>query len=195
MNKLGLLLVLFLAHQALAVVHVVNLNSLSFSPAHITIQQGDTVRWVKTAGFHNVRESGGTPDTVFYSGAPTGSNFTYNFAFNAPLSGVYNYRCDLHFGSGMVGSVTVNAPPPCLEPAQLTILWEADDQVRLNWNAPQIGTYHVYSTADAALATTPPGPGWTLADTVDVAAVGQATTVLTGLSEKLFFVVLQDCTP
>ena len=195
MNRVGILLVLCLMGVSQATVHTVNISGLTFSPANITIQQGDTVRWVKTAGVHNVRESGGGADTVFYSGAPTGGAFTYNFAFNAPLSGVFNYRCDVHFGSGMVGTVTVNAPPPCLDPTDLTIIWEADDQVRLYWQAPQVGHYDIYSTPDPTLATTPPGPGWTLAAGVDVAAIGQATTLITGLSGELLFVAIQDCTP
>lgn len=177
---------------------VVNVLSLSFSPASVTIQQGDTVRWSKPAGgIHNVRESGGTPDTVFYSGAPTSAAFTYDKIFNAPLLGTYNYRCDIHGGIGMTGTVTVLAPPPppCLDPTNLTIIWEADDQVRLHWDAPQVGHYDIYSTPDPTLATTPPGPGWTLAAGVDVAAIGQATTLITGLSGELLFVAIQDCTP
>ncbi len=177
---------------------VVNLVGSTFSPVNVTIQQGDTVRWSKPAGgLHNVRESGGTPDTVFYSGAPTTAAFTYDKIFNAPLLGTYNYRCDVHGNFGMTGTVTVvlPPPPPCLDPTDLTIIWEADEQVRLYWQAPQVGHYDIYSTPDPALATTPPGPGWTLAAGVDVAAVGQATTVITGLTGELIFVVIQDCTP
>lgn len=176
----------------------VSLGSLSFSPAAVTIQQGDTVRWTKPAGgLHNVRENGGTPDTVFYSGAPTAAAFTYDKIFNAPLSGVYSYRCDVHFSLGMTGTVTVLLPPapPCLDPTDLTIIWEAADQVRLNWQAPQIGHYDIYGTADASLATTPPGPGWSLAAGVDAVAVGPASVVITNAADQQFFVVIQDCTP
>jgi len=109
-NKIVLLLLtLALAHAAFATVHTVNISGASFSPANITIQQGDTVRWVKPAGgFHNVEESNGQPP-VFRSGDPTSSAFTYNFAFAAPLVGLYNYECVVHAGSGMVGTVTVEA--------------------------------------------------------------------------------------
>lgn len=178
---------------------VVNVLSLSFSPNSVTIQQGDTVRWSKPAGgLHNVRENGGTPDTVFYSGGPTTAAFTYDKIFNAPLLGTYNYRCDVHGPSGMTGTVTVLAPPPppCLDPTSLVINWEADNQVELTWEAPSAGNYDIYSTPDATLATSPPGPGWTLAvDDANVAAPGSATSIITGLSDILFFVVVQDCTP
>ncbi len=108
MKKILVLLTLMMATVSMATVHTVNLVGASFSPANLTIQQGDTVRWIKPAGgFHNVEESSATP--VFRSGEPTSSAFTYNFAFAAPLSGTYNYRCAIHAGSGMVGTVTVEA--------------------------------------------------------------------------------------
>lgn len=109
LKKILVLLALMTATISLATVHTVNVNAISFSPANLTIQQGDTVRWVKPAGgFHNVEESNGVPP-VFRSGDPTSSAFTYNFAFAAPLSGTFNYECIVHAGSGMVGTVTVEA--------------------------------------------------------------------------------------
>ncbi|MBK6910200.1 MAG: hypothetical protein IPH10_04620 [bacterium] len=180
--------------QAGATVHIVNVSGLAFSPSTLTINQGDTVRWVKTTGLHNVRESGGTPDTVFYSGAPTNSAFTYNFAFNAPLSGVFSYRCDVHFSLGMTGTITVNAPPPCLAPSELMIASEGAG-VRLWWLAPQVGHYDAYSTTDPLLATDPPGAGWTLEAGSDVAVIGQATLLLNPVGDQKFIVVIQDCTP
>jgi plastocyanin len=194
MKQLCLLCTLLLFGSAFATIHTVNLTGLAFSPANITILQGDTVRWVKTSGLHNVRESGGTPDTVFYSGAATSSPFTYQFVFNAPLVGTYNYRCDVHTSVGMNGTVTVEAPP-CLAPENLAVKWEADDQVTLDWSAPQIGNYDVYGTTDPLLVTPPPGVGWTLLATESAAAPGIVSTILSGLLEKQFIVVVQNCTP
>lgn len=109
MKKFLVLLALMMATVSMATVHTVNIGGISFSPANVTIQQGDTVRWIKPAGgFHNVVESNNVPP-VFTSGDPTSSAFTYNFAFAAPLSGTYNYECVVHAGSGMVGTVTVEA--------------------------------------------------------------------------------------
>ncbi|MBK6765010.1 MAG: hypothetical protein IPG71_01510 [bacterium] len=194
MNKFLTLVVLCVASTAFATIHNVTVSGLSFTPANITIQQGDTVRWTKGGGLHNVAEVTATP--VFRSGNPTSSPFVYDFAFNAPLAGTYNYECEVHFSVGMVGTVTVEVPPPpCLDPTDLVIKWEAADQVHVYWQAPQMGHYVVYGTADATLATTPPGPGWSVAAEVDVAAIGQADVVITGLSDQQFFVVVQDCTP
>ncbi|MBL0063072.1 MAG: hypothetical protein IPP40_16730 [bacterium] len=47
MKKMFVLLALMLASVSMATVHTVNLVGSSFSPANITIQQGDTVRWIK----------------------------------------------------------------------------------------------------------------------------------------------------
>jgi plastocyanin len=185
------------AMKSFATIHVVNVSGLSFSPANITIQQGDTVRWVKTAGVHNVAETSAVP--VFRSGDPTGSAFTYNFAFNAPLVGTYSYRCDVHFSSGMVGTVTVQAPPPpCLAPTDLMIVTaDGDGNARdFHWTAPQAGTYQIYSTPDATLATSPPGAGWTLEASTFVAAPGPASLQVGGQTEDvLFYVVIQNCAP
>lgn len=108
MKKMFVLLALMLASVSLATVHTVNLVGSSFSPQNITIQQGDTVRWIKPAGgFHNVAETSHNPAT-FRSGDPTSAAFTYQFPFAAPLEGLFNYECEIH-APGMVGSVTVEA--------------------------------------------------------------------------------------
>ncbi|MCL4306338.1 hypothetical protein KJZ99_10510 [bacterium] len=193
MRILWICIVLFCASNALATLHTVNVNSLSFSPANITIQQGDTVRWVKTAGVHNVAEVSPTP--VFRSGEPTGSAFTYTFVFAAPLVGTYNYRCEVHAASGMIGSVTVEAPAPCLPAENVVIAWEADDQVALHWVAPQLGHYDVYGTSDATLVTPPPSAGWSLVAGEDVPAPGLASTTLSSLSAQQFLVVVHSCSP
>ncbi len=102
--------------------HNVNAMGLSFTPADITIQLGETVRWENTGGDHNV--NGGTdvyPDNPegFFSGAPASSPWTWDYTFNIP--GVYTYQCDLHVGAGMVGTVTVEGE---LEPPVALVITE-----------------------------------------------------------------------
>ncbi len=176
-----------------ATIHVVTLSGFSFSPASITVQQGDTVRWVKTTGFHNVAETSGVP--VFRSGDPTSSAFTYDFVFSAPLAGAYSYQCDAHFSLGMTGTVTVNAPAPCLSPSELTIQLAGNANAReFHWLAPQPGQYEIYSTPDAFLNTSPPGAGWTLEGSTVVGGQGMASLVVAGQTEDgLFYVVIQNC--
>ncbi|MCL4306325.1 T9SS type A sorting domain-containing protein [bacterium] len=144
MKRILLLLLLACVHASYATIHIVNVNALSFSPANLTIQQGDTVRWIKPAGgFHNVVEVSTPP--VFNSGEPTSNAFTYNFAFNAPLSGTYNYECIVHAFSGMTGTVTVQGggnPPDA--PTYLGPMNGATGQPTngtLSWN-PSAGAEH-----------------------------------------------------
>ncbi|MCB9341458.1 MAG: lamin tail domain-containing protein [Lewinellaceae bacterium] len=88
--------------------HMVNAANASFSPKDLTINAGDTVVWMNTAGLHNVNGSQQSfPDNPesFSSGAPAGAPWTYSHTFNA--AGHYDYQCDIHFGAGMTGTITV----------------------------------------------------------------------------------------
>lgn len=88
--------------------HIVEVSNNVFTPADITIQVDESVRWVNTEGFHNVN---GTTDTYpnnpegFTNGGPSGAAWMFDYTFTLP--GVYNYQCDPHAGLGMVGTVTV----------------------------------------------------------------------------------------
>ena len=81
-------------------------SGMTFTPANVTINVGDTVEWQNTSGFHNVN---GTQSTFASNpedfGNAVGSGWTYSHVFTTV--GVNDYRCDVHFGSGMVGTVTV----------------------------------------------------------------------------------------
>lgn len=85
----------------------VNVLSMSFSPSNITINLGDTVEWNNNnTGNHNVNGTTVTfPSNPESFGNSLGTNWTYSHKFNT--AGSYNYRCDVHFGSGMTGSITV----------------------------------------------------------------------------------------
>ncbi|MEM7307639.1 MAG: plastocyanin/azurin family copper-binding protein [Planctomycetota bacterium] len=101
-----------------------------FVPANLTIDVGDTVRWVWVGGLHNVESGvGGIPDGIFSSGGPTpvvGTEFSVTFdqAFldaNPVLGNVYDYYCVIHVSLGQVGTITVNepavvAPYGCINP-------------------------------------------------------------------------------
>ncbi len=99
---------------------VVNQTGITFSPADITIDEGDTVQWVWSGGSHTVTEGvGGGPcvgcafDSPLNSGTPTYSvNFDSAFLATNPRAGnVYDYYCQPHQAAGMIGSVTVVAAP------------------------------------------------------------------------------------
>ena len=83
---------------------------LSFSPADVKINPGDSVHWTGLPT-HTVAEVD-TPTSNIWNGgfhsAALATEFT--FVFNTP--GVFHYICEPHVISGMRGTVTVNAPEP-----------------------------------------------------------------------------------
>jgi plastocyanin/spore coat polysaccharide biosynthesis protein SpsF (cytidylyltransferase family) len=87
---------------------IVTVQNFSFTPADITISQGQSVRWDNAGGNHNINGSiAAFPSNPegFSNGVPSSLPWNFIHVFNVP--GVYNYRCDPHANSGMVGKVTV----------------------------------------------------------------------------------------
>lgn len=105
------LLMLGLLGSAQAATHTVTQTGLTFVPANLTIETGDTVEWVWTAGFHTVTNglSPSDPDvgTLFDESLNSGATLV-TYLFDA--SGVYPYFCRPHFGLGMTGVITVEDP-------------------------------------------------------------------------------------
>ena len=110
-----LVLTLF-AGAASADTIIVTQVALTFDPADITIQEGDTVQWVWTNGTHTVTEGTGPFPTggEAFDGLLTNANPTFSVTFDAaflaanPRPGnLYDYYCIPHFIQAQVGSVTV----------------------------------------------------------------------------------------
>jgi plastocyanin len=88
------------------VLHIVDVSNFTFTPSQLTIGVGDIVRWRNITGIHNVVAD----DNSFTSGAPSSSNWEYEFVFNN--TGINPYYCSLHGGPGgvgMSGVITVEA--------------------------------------------------------------------------------------
>ena len=87
-------------------VHVVTVDStnLRFTPSTLTINEGDTLRfvWGGQALPHNSVEENG----VFDSGDPERA-VDYGHVFDYDSAGTYSFFCDPHEAVGMTGSVTV----------------------------------------------------------------------------------------
>ncbi len=91
--------------------YTVIVQNFSFVPADITINVGETIQWECVSGSHNVNGSQATYPTNpedFINGTAAPAPWTFAHTFNTV--GAYDYRCDPHFGSGMVGTVTVVEP-------------------------------------------------------------------------------------
>ena len=86
--------------------------NFKFTPKDVVVAVGETVRWVNQEAIgHNVNGTQATypnnPES-FTSGGPNPGPWQYDYI---PLTaGLYDYRCDPHFSSGMVGTVSVYDP-------------------------------------------------------------------------------------
>ncbi len=111
----ALLLVISSVSGAFATIWDVTNSGFTFLPANITITQGDTVRFTLQAS-HNAVEVSQT--TYNANGAtPLGGGFSVSFGAAGELvtglgTGVHYYVCSNHAGSGMKGTITVNAATP-----------------------------------------------------------------------------------
>lgn len=101
-RALGLALILFsFSPAALAAVHEVTVGDNFFSPSELTIQVGDTVRWINAAGgnSHNVNSTTGA-----WAQSTTAPSFEFEVVFNSP--GSFPYNCTVH-PAQMNGTITV----------------------------------------------------------------------------------------
>jgi plastocyanin len=126
---------------------------LTFNPAALSVNQGDTVIWTNAAPFTpHTSTSGsppGTPDKLWDSGSLSQSGpktLTMTFANFAPRT--YPYYCTFHTLSGMVGSLTVtnaSIPPP---PSLVLPVLAANNQVRFTISGLIGQNYETQSSTD-----------------------------------------------
>ena len=82
----------------------VDSTNLRFNPSTITLNEGDSVRfvWGGQALPHNAVEA----NEVFDSGEPA-RDLNYEYFFDYESAGVYDYVCEPHAAVGMQGEITV----------------------------------------------------------------------------------------
>ena len=76
-----------------------------FSPQDITINEGESVRWINISGNNNIngdKSIFADNPVSFGNGDPSTANWTFDYTFDVP--GYYEYQSDTH---GFKGSVTV----------------------------------------------------------------------------------------
>jgi len=111
-------MLMFIAQPAAAAEHTIEmLNKMGdermvYSKKLVYVDVGDTVRWIPTDKTHNV--------VFLKKGIPDGAeaykskvNKEAEFTFTKP--GVYAYKCQPHFGMGMIGFVVVGKDTHNLE--------------------------------------------------------------------------------
>jgi plastocyanin len=79
--------------------HTVTLKNIAFHPGTLTINRGDSVRWLWRDGEteHNVTSHG------FHSRTQSTGSYTVRFT----RSGTYAYHCTIHVSEGMKGKIVV----------------------------------------------------------------------------------------
>ncbi len=106
-----LVLLLAAAGAAHGADHVVTLSGVSFSPANLTIEVGDSVTWRNLGGLHNVEANDGSfrcangCDGQGGNGDPAANAWEFTLTFNQ--TGSIPYFCEVHVGVGMIGVLTV----------------------------------------------------------------------------------------
>lgn len=81
-----------------------------FEPAEITIQPGDTIKWINVQeDMHNAVADAVPKGTEFFESPmleEEGASWSYTFN----KAGTYSYHCHPHAAAGMKGMITVGAP-------------------------------------------------------------------------------------
>lgn len=107
-TTLAVILAMLPVTSAAQVTHTVNQVGTSFSPANLTIQVGDTVRWVWSIGFHTVTNGTGAADPSVGTLFDTPLNSTVpQFEFVFTEAGTVPYFCRPHEIVDMKGTVVV----------------------------------------------------------------------------------------
>lgn len=94
--------------QAAATIHNVNAGpGLQFFPPEVWIAHGDTVRWEVVEGIHTTTSDVGS--AKIWDSGNMGVGGKFDVVFTAPDGlGPFPYRCELHWLSGMLGTVLID---------------------------------------------------------------------------------------
>lgn len=140
----------------------VTVSNFVFSPANITANVGDTVRWTWINGGHTTTCDGSTLTSLPPGAAPWDAPITpVNpiFIYVITVVGTYNYKCDPHIE--MLGVITVTSPSLSLN---LTTIIEGfwngstmvSDTVKVNLHS---STFPYVIVATAKILLDPSGNG------------------------------------
>ncbi len=106
---------------ASAATRTVTISGFSFSPAVITVTNGDTVMWINGGGGHTVSPKAGVPEAFCGINAISSCSHTFNTV------GSFAYQCNFHAGFSMTGVVHVAAAPGV--PPTITITNPANNRL------------------------------------------------------------------
>ena len=105
--KIFLILKIAISSAVAQEMHTVYAGNMYFNPSNLTINEGDTVKFINEGGYHDVAVTAG-PEMLNLS-ACSGPCTIGILVFEIP--GDYDYECSIgsHASMGMVGAITVDA--------------------------------------------------------------------------------------
>jgi pseudoazurin len=102
-SKIAALSVLLVSFNVTAEDHVITAGATNFTPLHLFVQPGDTVKWTNMT-IHDTQSM----DGLIPEGAEAWkSNIGQQYEVTLDKEGVYIYLCNPHFPNGMVGAIIV----------------------------------------------------------------------------------------
>jgi len=165
-----LLLFCSIASSVMATIHTVNVGEYYYTPSSLTINQGDTIKWINDGGYHDVnadvnsQTSMSFNNPVSFQSSATSSigAVIYTYIFTVP--GTYNYDCSIgnHAANGMVGSIVVNSASNSIydivsNSNDHTTLKTAIDACALDVVLSAPGSLTLFAPTDAAFNLLPAG--------------------------------------
>ena len=110
--------------------YTVNTGSYYYTPSSLTVNVGDSVKWINDVGTHDVNgDLNSITGQLFNNPVIFGSPITSTvgaviFAYKFTVPGTYNYDCSVgaHAQAGMVGSIIVN--PTLVTDLNLTAIFD-----------------------------------------------------------------------
>ena len=101
--KTIMLVLLLLSFNSHAEEHVVFAGATNFSPLHIFIKPGDSVKWTNMAVHNSESMEGLIPDGAEHWKSKIGEEISIVLE----KEGVYIYKCFPHYANGMLGAIIV----------------------------------------------------------------------------------------
>ncbi len=93
--------------------HYLSTNGFAFEPSDITVNAGDAVFWIHGGGSHTVTSGiGCVPDGRFHQSLDNFHPLPFYVVPSDEPSGVIDYYCTPHCGSGMLGTISVTGAAP-----------------------------------------------------------------------------------
>jgi plastocyanin len=137
MKKCYSLLCLFgcLFLHSKADVVVIEVISNQFSPANVTVQLGDEIRFHFAEGYHNAVSAGAAiPNGAAAINSGEANDAERNYDYLVTLPGVYNYYCEIHGNpnGGMRGQFTASNPLP-VTLSSFLVQAQTDKMPQLSW--------------------------------------------------------------